>query len=150
MLQKIFIGFGIVFISIGVFGMSYVWNHDHRQVATLEEYAATDFQVSRDSKGNLEGGVLNLWDYRYDSSKLLPQAVLYVDEEEFELPAATRQTALQFNHENKLFVSFPKESLKGIPAAKEVRLKIFYDNGQEIDLPLSQSELMNWQKKMRW
>lgn len=150
MLHKIFIAFGIVFIGIGAFGMFYVWNYDHRQVSTLEEYATTDFQISRDGKGNLEGGVLNLWDYRFDSAKLLPQATLYVDDEEFDLPAATRQTQLQFKHENKLFVSLPKESLKGVPAAKEVRFKFFYDNGQEIDLPLSQAELQNWQKKLRW
>ena len=107
MLQKIFIAFGIVFILLGIGGVAYVWSHDHRSAATLEEYAQTDFQISRDGKGNLEGGVFSLWDYRYDSAKLLPQAVLRVDAEEFELPAATKQTSMQFNHENKLFVNFP-------------------------------------------
>ena len=150
MLHKIFIAFGIVFIGIGAFGMVFVWNYDHRQVATLEEYATTEFQISRDAKGNLEGGVLNLWDYRYDSAKLMPQAVLYVDDEEFELPAAVKQTSMQFNHENKLFVSFPKESLKNLQTAREVRIKFLYDNGQEIDLPLGITELSNWQKKLRW
>ena len=150
MLHKIFIAFGIVFILLGIGGVVYVWSHDHRQVATLEEYAQTDFQVSRDGKGNLEGGVFSLWDYRYDNAKLLPQAVLCVDDEEFELPAATKQTSMQFNHENKLFVNFPRDSLKNLQTAKEVRVKFFYDNGQEIDLPLSAVELMNWQKKLRW
>lgn len=150
MLHKIFITFGVIFILLGIGGVAYVWNHDHRQVATLEEYAKTEFQVSRDGKGNLEGGVFSLWDYRYDDAKLLPQATLYVDGEEFELPAAVKQTSMQFNHENKLFVNFPEESLKNLQTAREVRVKFAYDNGQEIDLPLSQIELMNWQKKMRW
>ena len=150
MLHKIFIAFGIVFILLGIGGVVYVWSHDHRQVATLEEYATIDFQVSRDGKGNLEGGVFSLWDYRYNDAKILPQATLYVDDEEFELPAAVKQTSMQFNHENKLFVSFPKESLKNLQTAREVRIKFLYDNGQEIDLPLGATELANWQKKLRW
>ncbi|MBQ7197696.1 MAG: hypothetical protein IJS29_00375 [Selenomonadaceae bacterium] len=149
-LHKIFIVFGVIFILIGLGGVAYVWHYDHRQVSTLEEYATTDFQVSRDGKGHLEGAVFNLWDYRYDKSKLLPQATLYVDDEVFELPAATKQTAMQFNYENKLFVNIPKESLKNLQSAKEVRFKFAYEDGHEIDLPLSQNELMNWQKKLRW
>ena len=150
MLQKIFMAFGVIFIIIGLAGVSYVWNYDHRQAATLEEYAATDFQVSRDGRGNLEGAVMSFWDYRYDDAKLLPQATLYIDDESFELPANTKQTSMRFKNENKLFVNFPKATLKDLQAAKEVRLKISYDNGQELDLPLSQSMLSDWQKKMRW
>ena len=150
MLQKIFIGFGIVFILVGIAGVAYVWNYDHRQVATLEEYATIDFQVSRDGKGALEGGVLSLWTYRYDKSKILPQVTFYVDDAELELPAAVKQTTMQFKHENKLFVNFPKESLKDLQSAKEVRFKFSYEDGQEINLPLSQMELINWKKKLRW
>ncbi len=150
MLQKIFIAFGIIFIFIGIIGVSYVWNYDHRQVATLDEYATIDFQVSRDVKGNLEGAVFSLWVIRYDKSKLVPQVTLYVDEESFELPAATKQTSTRFEHENKLFVNFPKDSLKNLQSAREVRIKFSYEDGQEINLPLSQNELINWQKKLRW
>lgn len=150
MLHKIFITFGVIFILIGLGGVAYVWHYDHRQVATLEEYAEIDFQVSRDGKGHLEGGVFNLWDYRYDNSKLVPQLTLYVDDASFELPAATKQTPLELRNENKLFVNIPKESLKNLQSAKEVRIKFSYDNGQEIELPLSQNGLMNWQKKLRW
>ena len=135
---------------IGVGGVAYVWSYDHRQVQTLNEYATIDFQVSRDGKGNLEGGVLSLWVHRYDSSKILPQVTLYVDEESFEFPAATKQTSTRFEHENKLFVSFPKESLKNLQSAREVRIKFSYEDGQEINLPISQNELINWQKKLRW
>ena len=150
MLQKIFITFGVIFIIIGVAGVSYVWNYDHRQASTLEEYAATDFQVSRDGRGNLEGAVLSLWASRYDDAKLLPQATLYIDGESFDLPANTKQTSMEFKNENKLFVNFPKATMKDLQAATEVRLKFSYDNGQEIDLPLSQGALLEWQKKMRW
>ena len=150
MLQKIFISFGIIFILVGIGGVAYVWNYDHRQVSTLDEYATIDFQISRDGKGNLEGAVFNLWTHRYDKSKLVPQVTLYVDEESFEFPAATKQTSTRFEHENKLFVNFPKESLKNLQSAREVRIKFSYEDGQEINLPLSQNELINWQKKLRW
>lgn len=139
-----------MFIVAGILGVFYVWRYDHREVATLEEYATTEFQVSRDGKGHLEGAVFSLWDYRYDDSKLVPQMTLYIDEESFDFSAATKQTEVDLQHENKLFVNIPRECLKNLQAAKEVRIKFSYENGHEIFLPLSQNGLMNWQKKLRW
>ena len=149
-MQKILMGIGIVLIVSGIFGASYTWHHDHRTVETLEEYARTDFQVSRDEKGYLEGAVMSLWDYRYDKAKLLPKAILFTDGAPWEMSAATKQTEDGWRNENKLFVSFPRASLKDMLTAKEIRFKFYYDNGQSIDLPLSPRTLVTWQRKLRW
>ena len=149
-MQKIFLGIGILLMAIGIFGISYTWNHDHRQTKTLEEYAKLDFQASRDIDGKLEGAVLSMWDYRYDKAQFLKRAILFTDGAPWEMPAATKQTRIRWTMENKLFVSLPKMALRDLLLAKEVRFKFFYDNGQSIDLPLGQKELVAWQRKLRW
>lgn len=149
-MQKIFFGIGILLVTIGIFGMSYTWHHDHREAKTLEEYATLDFQSSRDADGNLEGAVLSLWDYRYDKAQFLKRAILFTDGAPWEMPASTKQTRARWKNENKLFLSLPKILLRDLILAKEVRLKFFYDNGQSIDLPLGQKELVAWQRKLRW
>ena len=149
-MQKFFLGIGILFIAVGIFGISYTWNHDHRQAKTLEEYVTLDFQASRDIDGKLEGAVLSIWDYRYDKAQFLKRAILFTDGAPWEMPAATKQTVRRWQNENKLFVSFPKIALKDIILAKEIRFKFFYDNGQSIDLPLGQKEMVAWQRKLRW
>lgn len=149
-MQKIFLGIGILLIAIGIFGISYTWNHDHRQAKTLEEYVTLDFQASRDVDGNLEGAVLSLWDRRYDKAQFLKRVILFTDGAPWEMPAATKQTRAGWKMENKLFVSFPKIALRDLLLAKEIRLKFFYDNGQSIDLPLGQKEMVAWQRKLRW
>ena len=149
-MQKIFLGIGIMLMILGIFGASYTWHYDHRTAATLDDYAKLDFQVSRDEEGNLEGAVLSLYDYRYDKTNLLKRAILFTDGAPWEMPAATKQTPQRWRNENKLFVSFPKSSLKDILMAKEIRFKYYYENGQTIDLPLSEKELVAWQRKLRW
>lgn len=149
-MQKFLMGIGIILIFFGIFGASYTWHYDHRKVSTLEEYATVDFRVSREESGDLEGAVLTLWDYRYDDAKLLTRAILFTDGAPWEMPAATKQTRQKLKNENKLFVSLPKSSLKDVLMAKEVRFKFYYDNGQSIDLPLSQQGLVAWQRKLRW
>ena len=149
-MQKIFLGIGIMLMILGIFGASYTWHYDHRTAATLDDYAKLDFQVSRDEEGNLEGAILSLYDYRYDKTNLLKRAILFTDGAPWEMPAATKQTPQRWRNENKLFVSFPKSSLKDILMAKEIRFKYYYENGQTIDLPLSEKELVAWQRKLRW
>ena len=149
-MQKILLGIGIVLLLLGIFGTSYTWHYDHRTAAALDDYAKLDFQVSRDADGNLEGAVLSLYDYRYDKTKLLKRAILFTDGAPWEMPAATKQTPSRWFNENKLFVNFPKSCLKDILLAKEIRFKFFYENGQSIDLPLSDKELVAWQRKLRW
>ena len=135
---------------LGIFGVSYTWHHDHRTATFLDEYSKLDFQVSRDGEGDLEGAVLSLYDYRYDRTQLLKRAILFTDGAPWEMPASTKQTQMRWQIENKLFVTFPKSSLKDILLAKEVRFKFYYENGQSIDLPLSEKELLVWQRKLRW
>lgn len=149
-MQKIFLAIGILLILSGIFGVSYTWHHDHRNATTLEEYCKLDFQVSRDEEGNLEGANLFLYDYRFDKTKLLKRAILFTDGAPWEMPASTKQTQVRWQNENKLFVSFPKSSLKDILLAKEIRFKFYYENGQAIDLPLSEKEMVAWQRKLRW
>ena len=149
-MQKILIGIGVALMLLGIFGTSYTWNHDHRQVETLDKYAQTDFQVARDKNGDLESATFSMWDYRYDKSKLLNKAIIFTDGAPWEVDAVTKQTQIDWRNENKLFFHFPKSSLKDLLLAKEVRVKFFYDNGQSIDLPLSKKGLLAWQRKLRW
>ncbi len=143
-------GLGIALIVAGIFGKSYTWHFDHREVESLGDYAVMEFSSSRDVDGKLEGANLSLWVYRYDDSKFLPKAILFTDGAPWEMNTITRQTPGRWQNENKMFLVLPKSSLKDLVIAKEVRLKIFYDNGQTIDLPLSQKDLVAWQRKLRW
>ena len=154
-MQKVFSTMGIILMLLGIFGLSYTWHVDHRSAETLSEYAANEFEVSRDGEGYVEGAVLSLWDYRFDDANLLPKAVLFTDENVWEMEAATRQTpppqsGSRFRSENKLFVQFPQESLRAMLNAEAIRFKFFYDNGQEIELPLSSKDLALWKRKIRW
>ncbi len=149
-MQKIFLSIGILLILLGIFGTSYTWHYDHRTAETLDDYAKLDFQVSRTEDGDLEGASLSLYDYRYDKTQLLKRAILYTDGAPWEVPAFTKQTPQTWQNENKLFVALPASSLRDILLAKEVRLRYYYENGQTIDLPLSNRELLAWQRKLRW
>ncbi|MBO4400260.1 MAG: hypothetical protein J5809_00245 [Selenomonadaceae bacterium] len=149
-MRSFFMGLGISLMLTGILGMWYIWHHDHREAATLEEYAKLELAVARDEFGGLEGANLSLWDLRYGEAKLLNKAVIFTDSVPLELEAATKQTQTGWQYENKLFVSLPKSALEKILAAKEVRIKFFYDNGQATDLPLGPKELVLWQRKLRW
>ena len=149
-MQKVLLGVGVALILLGIFGASYTWHYDYREVDTLDKYAATDFQVGRDADGNWESVTLSLWDYRYDKSKLLNEVIVFTDGAAWEVDAVTKQTAKGWRNENKLFFHFPKSSFKDLLLAKEIRIKFFYDNGQSIDLPLSKKDLLAWQRKLRW
>ncbi|MCR5833684.1 MAG: hypothetical protein K6G55_03440 [Selenomonadaceae bacterium] len=149
-MQKFLLGIGVILILSGIFGTSYIWHHDHREAESLDKYATTDFQVGRDIYGELESATLSLWDYRYDKAQLLPKVILITDGAPWEIDAVTKQTQQGMLNENKLFFHFPRSSFKDILNAKKVRLKIYYDNGQSIELPLTKNELLSWQRKLRW
>lgn len=147
---------GIFLILLGIFGISYTWNYDHREVKYLDEYAILDFQTSLNVEGKLEGAVLTLWDFRFDKSELLPRAILFTDKDPWEMIASVRHQKAQsekfprsLQNENKLFVTLPRSSLPAMVIAKQVRLRYYYDNGQTIDLPLSEETLKEWKRKMR-
>ena len=149
-MRRIFFVLGIFFMLVGIFGVSYTWSHDHRKTEFLEEYATLEFKSARDEKGYLEGANLSLWDYRFDKAQLLDKAIIFIDGVPWEVDAATRQTLSNRQNENKLFIQFPKSSLRDMLTAKEIRLKFYYDNGQSVDLPLGKNELITWQRKLRW
>ena len=140
---------------IGVFGLSYTWHYDHRSANSLSEYANIEFNVSRDGDGYVEGAVLSIWDYRFDRAELLPKAILFTDGAPWEMKASTKHTpppmsGRRFQSENKLFVEFPKSSLKSMLSAESIRIRFFYNNDQSIDLPLSAKDLALWKRRLRW
>ena len=140
---------------IGVFGLSYTWHFDHRMAESLSDYATIEFNVSRDGDGYVEGAVLSIWDYRFDRAEFLPKVILFTDGAPWEIRAATKHTpppmsGRRFQSENKLFIEFPKASLKSILSAESIRLRFFYDNDQTIDLPLNAKDLTFWKRRLRW
>ena len=153
--QRVLILFGLILMMVGVFGISYTWHYDHRNADSLSDYARLEFNVSRDGDGYVEGAVLSMWDYRYDRAELLPKAILFTDGAPWDIRATTKHTPPpmsgdRFKSENKLFVEFPKSSLKSILSADSIRFRFYYDNGQSIDLPLNAKDLANWKRKLRW
>lgn len=152
-IKKTVLFVGLAFIIIGIFGLSYIYQLDHRSAESLSAYCQIDFQSSHNEKGELEGAVLTLWDWRYDNSKLKPEAVLYTDGSAWEMKAAVKQTPApqknsqhKFQNENKLFVELPRSSLPAIKKADSVRFRFYYDNGQTIDLPLNEPDLAYWKR----
>lgn len=154
-MQRIIIAFGIALMLIGVFGLSYTWHYDHRSAEHLSEYARIEFNVSRDGDGYVEGAVMSLWDFRYDSSEFLPKAILFTDGSPWDLKAAVKHTPPpmsgdRFKSENKLFVEFPRSSIKTMLNAESIRFRFYYDDGTAIDLPLSAKDLALWKRRLRW
>lgn len=154
-IKKTVLFVGLAFIIIGVFGLSYTYQLDHRSAESLSAYCQIDFQSSHNEKGELEGAVLTLWDWRYDNSKLKPEAVLYTDGSAWEMKAAVKQTPApqknsqhKFQNENKLFVELPRSNLPAIKKADSVRFRFYYDNGQTIDLPLNEPDLAYWKRQV--
>ena len=155
LVQRFLTVLGVMLMLLGVFGLSYTWHIDHRSAETLSEYAATEFNVSRDGEGYVEGAVFILWDYRFDDAELVKKAVLITDGNEWEMTASTKHTpppmsGSKFRSENKLFVELPTSCLKAVLNAETIRVQFFYDNGQTIDLPLSSKDLALWKRKIRW
>lgn len=154
-IKKTVLFIGLAFIIIGIFGLSYTYQLDHRTAESLSAYCQIDFQSSHNERGELEGAVLTLWDWRYDKSKLKPEAVLYTDGAAWEMKAAVKQTPApqnnrqhKFQNENKLFVELPRSSLPAIKKADSVRFRFYYDNGQTIDLPLNEPDLAYWKRQV--
>ena len=71
---------GFLLIMAGVFGISFTWHSDHRTAESLSAYCRIDFVASRTETGQLEGAVFTMWDYRYGGEKLLPKALICLQE----------------------------------------------------------------------
>lgn len=153
--RQLVILIALIFIFVGIFGLSYTYWIDHRTARSLSAYARIDFQVSYTEEGRLEGAALSLWDYRYDEAKLLPEVILYTDGTTWEMMATTKYTPhpvpeaeSPYKNENKLFIELPRASLPSVRKAVSVRLRFYYDNGQTIDLPLSEPDRAAWQREL--
>ena len=157
MKKRILIAVGLFCMLVGIFGVSYTYSYDHRTAESLSAYCRIDFQSSHTETGALEGAVLTLWDSRYDTKKLLPQAVLYTDGTAWEMVATVKQLpppgesdpTNRFKNENKLFCELPKASLKAVRNAETVRVRFYYEGGQTIDLPLNAPDLEYWKAQLQ-
>ena len=155
LLRKLLVLVGMLLILVGIFGLSYTYQIDHRSARSLSAYARIDFQASYTGEGRLEGATLALWDYRFDEAKLLPDVVLYTDGTAWEMKATTKYTPhpvpdapSPYKNENKFFVELPRASLPTVRKATSIRVRFYYDNGQTIDLPLSEPDLAYWQREL--
>ena len=153
--RRLIILVAMLLILIGIFGLSYTYQIDHRTARSLSAYAHIDFQASYTGEGRLEGATLSLWDYRFDEAKFLPNVVLYTDGSAWEMKAATKYTPRPvegadspYKNENKFFVELPRSSLPAIRKATSIRIRFYYDNGQTIDLPLNEPDLAYWQREL--
>ncbi|ERJ95914.1 hypothetical protein [Selenomonas sp. oral taxon 892] len=153
--RRLIILVAMLLILIGIFGLSYTYQIDHRTARSLSAYARIDFQASYTGEGRLEGATLSLWDYRFDEAKFLPNVVLYTDGSAWEMKAATKYTPRPvegadspYKNENKFFVELPRSSLPAIRKATSIRIRFYYDNGQTIDLPLNEPDLAYWQREL--
>ena len=157
MYKRILIAVGLLFMLAGIFGFSYTYSYDHRTAESLSAYCRIDFQSSHTESGALEGAVLTIWDSRYGTEKLLPQAVIYTDGTAWEMVATVKQLpppgesdpTNRFKNENKLFCELPKASLKAIRDAETVRVRFYYEGGQTIDLPLNAPDLEYWKAQLQ-
>ena len=157
MKKRILIAVGLFCMLVGIFGVSYTYSYDHRTAESLSAYCRIDFQSSHTETGAPEGAVLTLWDSRYDTKKLLPQAVIYTDGTAWEMVATVKQLPPpgesdpqnRFKNENKLFCELPKASLKAIRDAETVRVRFYYEGGQTIDLPLNAPDLEYWKAQLQ-
>ena len=153
--RRLIILVAMLLILIGIFGLSYTYQIDHRTARSLSAYARIDFQASYTGEGRLEGATLSLWDYRFDEAKFLPNVVLYTDGSAWEMKAATKYTPRPvegadnpYKNENKFFVELPRSSLPAIRKATSIRIRFYYNNGQTIDLPLNEPDLAYWQREL--
>lgn len=157
MKKRILVALGLLLMLVGIFGVSYTYSYDHRTAESLSAYCRIDFQSSHTETGALEGAVLTLWDSRYDTKKLLPQAVIYTDGTAWEMVATVKQLpppgesdpTNRFKNENKLFCELPKASLKAVRDAETVRVRFYYEGGQTIDLPLNAPDLEYWKAQLQ-
>lgn len=152
--RNILLSIGLFCMMAGIFGLSFIWSIDHRSADSLSSYCRIDFQSSHNEQGYLEGAVLTLWDWRYDSARMKPDAILYADGDAWEMKAAVKQSPAgtdkdhPWQKENKLFVELPRASLPAIKKADSVRFRFYYDNGQTIDLPLNAPDLEYWKRQL--
>lgn len=151
---------GIMLIVLGGFGWGYTYMVDHRSAASLSAYCNIDFQTDVDEEGYISTATLTMVDYRYNGAELKKNIELICDGEIYPVEGVTKQTnptyailfynpRTTFMNTNKFFAELPMETFKPMRKAKEIRVRMLYDNGDIIDLPLDDHDLAYWQEHLQ-
>lgn len=123
----------------------YFHAHDTRTADSLSAYARIEFTGLRGTDGTATSAHFTVWDTRYDGSKADSKVMLVTDDKEWPLIASVKQTDKgMFQKENEISVFLPAATLDDIKAAKTVRFRYTYKDGQKIDLPLNDADLAYW------
>ena len=157
--MKIFLYFGLLLILCGAFGFGYTYTADHRTAKSLSAYCKIDFQGSYDESGRVEGATLTMWDYRYSSAKPKPLVTISADGDAWDIDAIVKQEPPSYElreyspetslkNTNKFFLNVSPQLLPLLRKADEVRVKIRYDNGYSVDLPLNEPDLAYWKAQL--
>ena len=157
--MKIFLYFGLLLILFGAFGFGYTYTADHRTAKSLSAYCKIDFQGSYDESGRVEGATLTMWDYRYSSAKPKPLVTISADGDAWDIDAIVKQEPRSYDlreyspetslkNTNKFFLNVSPQLLPLLRKADEVRVKIRYDNGYSVDLPLNEPDLAYWKAQL--
>ena len=147
--MKIFLYFGLLLILCGAFGFGYTYTADHRTAKSL----------SYDESGRVEGATLTMWDYRYSSAKPKPLVTISADGDAWDIDAIVKQEPPSYDlkeyspetslkNTNKFFLNVSPQLLPLLRKADEVRVKIRYDNGYSVDLPLNEPDLAYWKAQL--
>lgn len=158
-LMRILLLLGLVLIVGGGFGWGYTYMCDHRKADSLSAYCNIDFQTDVDIEGRISTATLTMVDYRYNSAKLEQTIQLICDGRTYNIEGITKQTSptysiafynprTTFMNTNKFFAELPDETFVPIRRAMEVRVRMTYDNGDVIDLPLNDHDLDYWQEHL--
>ena len=157
--MKIFLYFGLLLILFGAFGFGYTYTADHRTAKSLSAYCKIDFQGSYDESGRVEGATLTMWDYRYSRAKPKPLVTISADGDAWDIDAIVKQQPPSYDlkefdpdtslkNTNKFFLNVSPQLLPLLRKADEVRVKIRYDNGYSVDLPLNEPDLAYWKAQL--
>ncbi len=157
--MKIFLYLGILLIIGGTFGFSYTYTSDHRTAKSLSGYCKIDFQGSYDESGRIEGATLTMWDYRYSSAKPKPLVTIAADGDAWDIDAIVKQEPPSYDlkefhpetslkNTNKFFLNISPQLLPLLRKAGEIRVKIRYNDGYNIDLPLNEHDLAYWKTQL--
>lgn len=158
--HKIFFLFGSLLILAGGFGYGYTYMLDHRTADSLSAYCDIDFKADTDERGKISTANLTLLDYRFAGDKLKPAILLVCDNDLYDIQASIRQDPpsysiafyndkTTFKNTNKLFAEFPAETFDAIRTAQVVRIRFSYENGDAVELPLNEDDLLYWKDQLQ-
>lgn len=135
----------LVIVAAFLGTLLYFRAHDTRTADSLSAYTRIEFTGLRGSDGSATSAHFTVWDTRYDGAKADSKVTLVTDDKEWPLIASVKQkNAGAFQKENEISVFLPAATLDDIKAAKTIRFRYSYKDGQTIDLPLNDADLAYW------